>query len=75
MGATFWFKICGWPRNVLLLENPQFLHFFGPFFFQIHQKNVGKPIPGRKSTLGTLRGDKTRKSMFFVRFSRFVAPE
>ena len=49
--------------------------FFSQFFFQIHQKNVGKPIPGRKSTLGSLRGNKTGKTMFFDRFSSFVAPE
>ena len=27
-----WFEICGWPRNVLLLENLLFLHDFGWFF-------------------------------------------
>ena len=36
---------------------------------------MGKPIPGRKSTLGSLRGDKTGKTWIFDRFSRFVAPE
>ena len=36
---------------------------------------MGKPIPGRKSTLGSLRGDKTGKTWIFDRFSSFVAPE
>ena len=43
---------------------------------------MGKPIPERKSTLGSLQGDKTENMMekidfwsFFDCFSRFVALE
>ena len=48
-----------------ILEVPvfsQFLHDFTRFFFKFIKKNEGKPIPGRKSILGSLRGDKTRKN-------------
>ena len=45
------------------------------FFFKFIRKTWANQFPGCKSSLGSLRGDKTRKSMFFDRFPRFVAPE
>ena len=75
-------KFVGGPEMCFYCKIRNFYILMVHFFFLIHQKNVGKLIPGRKSTLGSLQGDKTGKTNekrskinFLGRFSRFVAPE
>ena len=70
-GVTFWFKICGWPRNVILLENPQFLHLFGPFFFKFIRKTWENQFRGVRvlwTHSGATKPEKRSKKFIFDPF-------
>ena len=67
-------KFVGGPEMCFYCKIRNFYIFMVHFFFKIHQKNVGKPIPGRKSTLGSLRGDKTGKTSKKWSFFEFCRP-
>ena len=62
-------------KSLFLYHSRSISTRFYSIFFKIHQKITGKSIPGRQSTLGSLRGDKTRKTIknhcFYIVHAQF----